>query len=125
MWPLLNRVIKKMPVATVEDEYSSGSKRSAAQLDEIRKAKEAKFDEAKGFGFKAFGVGANCDLEVRSHFSSELSRRCHPKPSDGILRFWFTNQRIATMKETGEQDNGQLLQTNPSYSHSIALHCTQ
>lgn len=57
MWPLLNRVIKKMPVATVEDEYSSGSKRSAAQLDEIRKAKEAKFDEAKGLDLRPLALG--------------------------------------------------------------------
>lgn len=67
MRPFLEKVIKKMPVATAEDKCNASSKRSAAECDENRKAKKAKFEKAKDFGYEAFGVGANYDLQVRRY----------------------------------------------------------
>ena len=62
MGPFLRRVVKKMPVATAEDECNTGSKRSAAEREETRNAKKAKFEKTKEFGCEIFG--SSCDFEA-------------------------------------------------------------
>ena len=70
MGPFLKRVVKKMPVASVDD-CNTGSKRSAAERDENRKAKKAKFEKTKDFGCEDFG--SKCDFEVGNCSVSKIS----------------------------------------------------
>lgn len=82
MGPFLRRVVKKMPVATAEDECNTGSKRSAAERDETRKAKKAKFEKTKDFGCEVFGPSCDFEAELGEKASLFLDAGCLDRDKD-------------------------------------------
>ena len=54
-----------MPVATAEDECNTGSKRSAAEREETRNAKKAKFEMTKDYGCEVFGSSRDFEAGLR------------------------------------------------------------